>query len=369
LEGFNTPKPDVRPIKMSKTGNFISFIVMFLGVIALVCFDEHAVRQIWHQHESASFPTTTGRVYHSAVSVTHSSKGGTHYYINILYDYEVDGQSFHGGTFRYGMFSPGSAQAYAAVRAHPVGSEIKVYYNPGDPADSLLSPGVVGHDFFVLFIIFPASAVLLLVLFKADGPGWFTWRSPVAGGVKIVSQGGQVRVTLPRYTVAAWTVSTFCIASGAALLTLAITTQRDPSTQPEGIGGIAVLAVTAGIFLWRRARQLSGVDDLVINDDARTIVLPQTFGRRHPKTLDFSAVRSVRLESIRHRSKNGYYYTWAVALELQDNAAESERLSHWSSQTRSDALAQWLRERLHLTAPVAQVEDFNNAFSLSSSVG
>ncbi len=354
---------------MKKTGGSISFILLLLITIGLFCFDEKMVTDIWHQHEALSFPTTTGRVYHSAVSVTHSSKGGTHYHINIFYDYEVDGQSYQGSTFRYGFFSPGSTQAYAAVSAHPVGSEVRVYYRPDNPADSLLSPGVVGHDLFILFLLAPASAALLLTLLKADAPGWFSWGNPVAGGAKIISQGGQIRARLPRYTVAAWSTGACCAASGIALVTLAITTQREPSTQPEAMGGLAALAVTAIVYLWRRARWLSGVDDLVINEDARTIVLPQTFGRKHAGTLDFSAVRSVCLESIRHRSKNGYYYTWAVALEMQDAAPPSERVAHWNSQARATALAEWLRERLHLTAPVAQIEDFNNAFSLSSSVG
>lgn len=345
---------------MNRTGSSIGFILLLLITIGLFCFDEKMVTDIWHQHEALSFPTTTGRVYHSAVSVTHSSKGGTRYHINLLYDYEVDGHSYQGSTFRYGFFSPSSTQAYAAVNAHPVGSEVKVYYRPDSPADSLLSPGVVGHDLFVLFIIIPASAGLLLALFKADAPSWFSWGSPVAGGAKVISQGGQVRVTLPRYTAAAWSTCAFCAASGIALVTLAITTQREPSTQPEAMGGLAVLAVTAIVYLWRRARGLSGVDDLVINEDARTIVLPQTFGRKHPETLDFSAVRTVCLESIRHRSKNGYYYTWAVTLEMQNAAPPSERVAHWNSQARATALSEWLRERLHLTAPVAQIEDFNN---------
>jgi hypothetical protein len=164
-------------------------------------------------------------------------------------------------------------------------------------------------------------------------------------------------------------VGAFSVASLAALVTLAFITRRDLSTGPEAIAAMAVLAVTAVIWFWRRARLLSGVDDLVINEDARTIVLPQTFGRWHPKTLDFSAVRSVCLEAVRHRSRGGYYYTWAVTLELQDNADATERLSHWYSKVRADNFAQWLRERLHLPEPVVQIDAFSSAFSLSSSVG
>jgi hypothetical protein len=354
---------------MNKSVSYIYFFMALLGAIVVLCIDEKAATDIWHQHEAVSFPTTTGRVYHSAVTVTHSSKGGAHYYINIFYDYGVDGRSYQGSTYRYGFLSPDSTEAYAAVRAHPAGSEVKVYYRPGDPADSLLCPGVVGHDFFALFILVPAGALLVLTLFTVDAPGWFKVRNPVAGGMKVISQGGQIRVRLPRYPVANWTVGAFSVASLVAVATLAFATRRNPSTQPEAIACLAVLAVTVVVYLWRRARLLSGIDDLVINEDARTLVLPQTFGRKHPQTLEFSAVRSVCLEAIRHRSKGGYYYTWAVTLELHDGAAESERLAHWYSKNRVDNLAQWLRERLHLAEPVVQIDAFNSAFSLSSSVG
>jgi hypothetical protein len=352
---------------MKSLGSFNFIVVLILGVLVFV-FDEKVATDLYHQHEAVSFPTTTGRVYHSAVTVTHSSKGGTSYYINILYDYQVGGQSFQGSTFRHGLFSPGLAQAYAAVRAHPAGSEITVYYRADDPSDSLLSPGVVGRDFLIFFILMPASLLVLYVLYTSSAPAWFKPTNPWAGGVEIISQGGRIRARLPRYPVLAWSLAVFSGASVVSLVTVSIVARRDPSPQPEAIAWGVILAVTAVVYWWRRARLLSGVDDLVIDESARTVSLPQTFGRNRASCLEFNAVQAVYLETIAHRSKGGYYYSWAVTLALQ-NAAAPERLTDWYDEEKANAFAGWLRERLHLPEAANLIAAPSSAFSLSSSVG
>ncbi|HXC99313.1 MAG TPA: DUF3592 domain-containing protein [Verrucomicrobiae bacterium] len=353
---------------MKPLSTFSFIVVLFMAIIVFV-FDEKIATDLFHQHEAVLFPATTGRVYHSAVNVTHGSKGGTSYHINILYDYQVDGQSFHGSTFRYGLFSPGSAQAYAAVHAHPVGSEVTVYYRADDPSDSLLSPGVVGRDFLIFFILMPASLLVLYLLCTSNTPAWFKPVKPLAGGVQIISQGGQIRVRLPRYPVPAWSLAVFSGASVVSFVTLSLLTTRNPSVQPEAMAGILILAATVVVFWWRRARLLSGVDDLVFDESARTVSLPQTFGRNRATLLEFNAVRSVYLETIVHRGKGGYYYSWAVTFALQGAAASPERLAIWYDEEKCLAFAGWLCERLHLPGLANQTVDSSSAFSLSSSVG
>jgi len=147
-----------------------------------------------------------------------------------------------------------------------------------------------------------------------------------------------------------------------------ITTRRDPSCGPEAVAGAIVLAATAIVYFWRRTRLLSGADDLVIDEGAGTISLPQTFGRKRPVNVDFNAVQSVYLDEIPHRGKYGYYYSWAVTLALQ-NVAETEKLTDWYDQEKALAFAGWLRERLHFPATSNSVVPSSSAFSLSESVG
>jgi Protein of unknown function (DUF3592) len=352
-----------------KPNSSFNFVIALVLTVIIFAFDEKVATDVLHQHEAVSFPTTTGKVYHSAVTVTHSSKGGTSYHINILYDYEVDGQSFQGSTFRHDLMGPPSGQAYAAVRAHPAGSEITVYYRADDPSDSLLSPGIVGHDLLIFFILLPASALPLQLLAKSNAPAWFKPGNPPAGGVPVLSQGNQIRARLPRYSVLAWTVVTFCGTSIVSFFVLLLTTARNPSVEPELTAWALISIVTAAVFWWRRARLLSGVDDLVIDESARTVSLPQTFGRNRCFALPFNAVESVYLEQVAHRGKYGYYYSWAVTLDIQNGSASTERLSDWYDEEKARAFAAWLRERLHLPGvPGADVVS-SSAFSLSSSVG
>jgi hypothetical protein len=353
-------------MKPSSTFNFVIALVLTVIIFA---FDEKVATDVFHQYEAVSFPTTIGKVFHSTVSVTHSSKGGTSYHVNILYDYEVDGQSFQGSTFRYDLIGPPAVQAYAAVRAHPAGSEITVYYRADNPSDSLLSPGIVGHDLLIFFILLPASALPLQLLAKSNAPAWFRPGNPLAGGVPVISQGNQIRARLPRYPVLAWTVAVFCGMSIGSFLVLTFTTTRNPSLQPELTAWVVILAATAAVYWWRRATLLSGVDDLVIDESMRTVTLPRTFGRSRGPAMPFNAVQTVYLEQVAHRGKYGYYYSWAVTLELQNGSTSTERLSNWYDEDKARAFAAWLRERLQLREiPGADVVS-SSAFSLSSSVG
>jgi Protein of unknown function (DUF3592) len=356
FSGINKPNPT------------LNFIIGLVLTVIFLAFVEKTATDVFHQHEAVSFPTTTGKVYHSAVTVTHGSKGRISYHINILYDYQVGGQSYQGSRFRYSLFSPSSAQAYAAVSAHPVGSDITVHYRADNPSDSLISPGVVGQDFLIFFILLPFGALPLYLMGRSNTPAWFRPGNLQDGGVKIISQGGQIRARLPRYPVAAWSAAVFCGTSLASFVIISIAARRDPSCEPEEVAAAVVLAAAAIVFWWRRSRLLSGVDDLVIDENARTISLPQTFGRKRAVSLDFNAVQSVYLEEIAHRGRYGPYYSWAVTLALQ-NAASTERLTDWYDEEKATAFVGWLRERLHFPAAPNPVVPSSSAFSLSSSVG
>lgn len=340
--------------RMNKTNNTLGFVILLVISAAFFCFAGKMAVDVFHQYESASFPTTLGRVSYGEVTVTHGSKGGTFYHVHIYYGYTVNGRSFEGSTFRYASFSPGYDQAHAAVDAHPPGSEITVHYRANDPSDSLLSPGVIGHDFLNFFMYVPLGALLLYQSFMLGPAAWSGRKGLPAGGVKIVSQGSQVRARLPRYPAAGWTVVAFCGTAFGSFLVLALATRRDSSTQPEAIAGVAILVATAGVFLWRRMRLASGADDLVVNEDMQTVTLPQTFGRKHPTRLDFGAIQAVYVNPIRHRNKGGYYYTWAVTLVTSNNAESPEKLTDWRSEDRACGFAAWLRERLHLPESVDQ---------------
>jgi membrane protein implicated in regulation of membrane protease activity len=90
--------------------------------------------------ESARWPGTVGRVLKSRVEV----QGGDHASVRpyVLYEYMVAGQRYEGQQIRAGdkfMTSYSSRQAYDTVDLYPVGSEVTVFYDPSNPAESALS--------------------------------------------------------------------------------------------------------------------------------------------------------------------------------------------------------------------------------------
>jgi hypothetical protein len=72
-----------------------------------------------------------------------SSSYQTYYQPVVTYQYEVNGVEYTGtrvtqGAFQYG--SSGDVQKFLAD--HPIGSPITVYYDPANPADSILEKGL-----------------------------------------------------------------------------------------------------------------------------------------------------------------------------------------------------------------------------------
>ena len=353
---------------MDNSSRVVSGLICLVIAVVLFAFEDKLAIELSLQHQSSSFPSTTGRVDVSEVTITHGSKGSTHYHVHIVYGYGVGGQTFENARFRYGPFSTSHAEADAEVEAHPVGSDITVYYREDNPADSLLSPGVVGSDFLMFFFLIPATVFMLYQLGVICVSDRFRRNLP-AGGVRINVRGSRASVRLPHYPPGFWAMSTFCGTGLAACFILLVTTRGYVSTQPEVFAAVAILAATAGVYCWRRARLSSGVDDLVIDEDARTVILPQNFGRRYRVNLDFGAIESVRLEPVRRRRKGGYYFTWAVLLATRNAPDKPEKLVDWPSKEKSMAFAGWLRERLHLPETPDQGADADNALSRSSSVG
>jgi hypothetical protein len=98
-----------------------------------------------------SWEITSGRVLKSYVDVRESShmdannvmQSSTSYDPKVLYEYDVDGKTFQGQTIRVGdsffrVSAGGSSEAQKVVDRYPEGSEVYVYYNPDNPAESAL---------------------------------------------------------------------------------------------------------------------------------------------------------------------------------------------------------------------------------------
>lgn len=116
----------------------------------------------------AGWPTVDGVV--TSTDVVDASSSGPRYLPWITYNYEVAGTAYEGDRLRLGgrvMFQS-RAKALDYLARFPSHGRVKVYYDPKQPARSLLDPSPQSYV-FVVFAIFAAVAgfVGLIILVAA----------------------------------------------------------------------------------------------------------------------------------------------------------------------------------------------------------
>jgi hypothetical protein len=86
------------------------------------------------------WPGTMGVVTMSTIQIRHTGRSRSEVPV-VGYQYQVNGQSYTGGTIKAGeqYFSVrlyGDAQK--TIEIYPVGAQVMVYYNPANPSESAL---------------------------------------------------------------------------------------------------------------------------------------------------------------------------------------------------------------------------------------
>jgi hypothetical protein len=338
------------------------FAVIWTGMVLM--FDGFMGHGIYKQLESRAYPSVTGAITHSEVTSHRGSKGGTSYTAVIEYSYEVGDRKFAGNKIRFGLASSSYASATAIVFAHPLGAAVPVFYNPANPQEALLSPGVQGSDFMGLLFMTPFNMVMLGLWLWVGG--WLREHlfKPVAGGVKIITDVMVTRIRLPQFPAAGWGLAATGGLGFIAVFIVGFGTNMEPSMPVVLSVLAAVYGAGLGVYLWQRQKINSGIDDLLINEASRTLELPLTFGRKARITANVTDIACLSVERIEHRSsKGGISYTYAPTLQLRGAEPGTQKIADWSDQLKADEFTGWLRDRLgasipaEYVAPVSQTND------------
>jgi hypothetical protein len=140
------------------------FILAFAGLGAFLIYK--SVRNRKKADASQSWPATSGQITAAHVShhtSTDSDGDSSDYYTpKVSYTYQALGQEYQGDKIGFGFQvsygSPGKAQAILA--SFPVGGQVAVYYDPNNPAESVLERKAGGSTLtLVLGIIFIAVSL------------------------------------------------------------------------------------------------------------------------------------------------------------------------------------------------------------------
>lgn len=329
-------------------GVFLAFFACFWSALVLL-FDGMAGHGLWKQFESSHYPFITGRITHSEVT-RHRGRKGTSYGVNIQYHYVVSDRPFDGTRYRWGTSFSDYNWAMNTVSEHPVGSQTRVYFNPDNPEDAVLSADLEGGDLMLLLFLIPFNMVMV-GLWTAVG-AWLRQRifHPIAGGVKIILDGLRTNIRLPQYGPLVWGMVATGALSFVSIFIVGFSTSFRPSIPIACLVLLLVIAAGVAGYLWQWTKIHSGDDDLILDETSATIALPETYGRKEHLTVARSEIEKLTVETIVHRSnKGGISYSYAPTLWVRRNAEiKTEKLADWSDKKRAEDFADWLGQRLNL---------------------
>ena len=147
-----------------------------LGTVAFVVLATLAISgglaTLRSDAQTASWPTVTGTITSSEIETERDMDRRIMHSIRLRYAYEVDGRRYTWAQIQHNATTHfrDEAEAKRFLAAYPVGQQVPVYVNPGNPQDALLRPGktvagpamiVLGGFFAVMGLIFGVKTALI----------------------------------------------------------------------------------------------------------------------------------------------------------------------------------------------------------------
>lgn len=312
-------------------------------------FDGFILVPAARQAYALRFPATEGIILSSEVT-RHEDSDGTTHGVAIRYAYSVGGREYEGDRYRYDTStSSDSGWAHRAVNARPPGTKVKVYYNPANPENAVLSPGIQGSDLFLFTFMTPFNAAMLGFWWA----GWLKlrrqWFKPQAGGAKITSKLRQTHARLSEFSpLGAGLVAVGFLAFLSIFVVGFVAGGFHPPLRTMLIVWAVILSggVMAGAWHW--VRILSGKYDLIIDTQGDALELPLTCGRKARRRIAFAQVQAVRVDTIEKSSSSDgeSAVMHAPTLELAGAENAVEHLAEWYDPARAEDFVEWLRSQL-----------------------
>src|SRR4051812_46582206 len=181
-----------RILKLIVHGGFLVLFGGFWSAVTL-SFDVMWARNFWRQMEARDYATVQGKMVDARIENSRGRRG-TSERAELAYRYTAMGREYTSQRLRHGT-ERGDQFARDFVRAHPAGSEVTVYYDPGDPSRAVLTPGIIGMDLFMPMFLLPFNAVMLA--FWVAGWGMVGRLGRAAPAMTVVQIPGGVRARLP----------------------------------------------------------------------------------------------------------------------------------------------------------------------------
>lgn len=337
-------------------GVFLTFFLTFWSGITLT-MTSLFVGAAWNSMRAESYPTVQGVVIHSDVEVNHGDDATT-YGVDVKYRYEVGRRQYIGEQYRYGDMASNDDYAKRIVRSLPVESIVTVYYNPDDPSDAVLKPGVNGADLFAMLFMTPFNLVMLAG-WTAVGAGLWNMRKPMRDRVVKIRKrrllgwaSGRIQVELPEGHPLVAAAVTMGILAFASIFIVGFSSGFHPSLTLMNWWWAVLLIIVAAVYLHTRWRVMIGHFDMVLDDHAHLLTLPATMKRKKPVDLRYEQITDVKVDIEKPKSKGSTDSSpkYIPTLSVIDDKGKtvSHPVASWSAHDEAEAMADWLKEKLHL---------------------
>ncbi len=170
--GFESPTEKSKATKRTGRGILIVFGLVFAG--AGVGVGTQLLPNVAQWRASSAWTEVPAVVTASAVR-SHRGDDSTTYKPYIAYVYTVDGVAYENDRYDFwGVSSSGYEGKAAIVQAHPVGREIRIFVDPTNPAQSVISRqaggGILFHTLFPL-VFFGVGCGILVAGLRAGRTG------------------------------------------------------------------------------------------------------------------------------------------------------------------------------------------------------
>lgn len=119
--------------------------------------------------QSLKWPSVVGKVVEArmleSTSTDSDGDSSTTYRAHVKYEYEIAGAWYTNDKIGVGMVvsTSGTKKAQETLARYPVGSTVKVYYDPNNPADSVLEQKASSNLTLILGIIFLAVGLCMVL--------------------------------------------------------------------------------------------------------------------------------------------------------------------------------------------------------------
>jgi hypothetical protein len=298
----------------------------------VLLFDVFLVGALAQQFCALTFPTTEGRITQSGVQSESTPSRETSYRLALGYEYEVNGQQYT-GTRYCSTELDANARAWHGVAAEfPVGAAVRVYYNPDDPADALLHPGLTGFHLGMIWFLTPFNAVMIGSWMLVRRGRWFGFDPSDARRVTPTDVGWLVR--LPDIGRAGWFLISLTALTVLGVFVCGFVFGFNPPVPLAGWLYIGAFALAARIAT-RHAPPWLEVD---------TVVRVVRFAAKSDVTeVPFEAIRAVTIVPEKH--EEGFRYH----CELVRTDDTQARVATYNEEADAAGLVAWLREQVGLS--------------------